>query len=179
MQALRCVCATLRNKNNPTLQFLQEFFGVKTIFLCFIQADVRLFVEIVEGMQAQCCTVYAIPCANIDIACKQLYNRTTISGRNRQWQLPSRMSQRQRGSRPPRCPAPARTALPSAGRPRSGCAASWHSWATSRILKPSRWRLFPRPSASFCPPPSGMSTKTPFIWRSSAASDSSATSGGM
>ena len=40
-------------------------------------------------------------------------------------------------------------------------------------------RLFPRPSASFCPPPSGTSTKTPFTWRSSAASGSSATSGGM
>ena len=39
--------------------------------------------------------------------------------------------------------------------------------------------LFPRPSASFCPPPSGMSTRTPSIWRSSAASGSSATSGGM
>ena len=29
------------------------------------------------------------------------------------------------------------------------------------------------------PPPSGMSTRTPSIWRSSAASGSSATSGGM
>lgn len=38
---------------------------------------------------------------------------------------------------------------------------------------------FSRPSASFCPPRSGMSTRTPFIWRSSAASGSSATSGGM
>ena len=36
-----------------------------------------------------------------------------------------------------------------------------------------------RVMASFCPPPSGMSTKTHSIWRSSAASGSSATSGGM
>ena len=78
VQALHCICTTLRNKDNPTPQFLQEFFGVKIIFLCFAQADASLFVEIVEGTQARRCTVYAIPCANIDIACKQLYNRTTI-----------------------------------------------------------------------------------------------------
>ena len=38
---------------------------------------------------------------------------------------------------------------------------------------------FSKTTASFSPPPSGTSTRMHFIWRSSAASGSSATSGGM
>ena len=179
MQSLHIDCTALRNKNNPTTRFLQEFFGTKLYFPHFAQRTAVFFVKIVENTSDGLCAVCAIRCANIDIVCARLYNRGRSYRRNRLWQLPSKMSQRRRGSRLPPCPAPARTAPPSAGRPKSGCAASWRSWAMNRTLRPNRWRRFPRPSASFCPPRSGTSMRTLFIWRSSAASGSFATSGGM
>ena len=49
----------------------------------------------------------------------------------------------------------------------------------NQILRLNRPKHFPRPSASSCLPPSGTSMRMPFIWRSSGASGSSATSAVM
>jgi len=51
-QVLRHVCVTLRNKNNPTPQFLQEFSMAKINFLRFPQHSKRFFVKVVEGTQS-------------------------------------------------------------------------------------------------------------------------------
>jgi hypothetical protein len=50
-QSLRFCCTTLRNKNNPTLQFLQEFSRSKIYFLLFAQQPASFFVENIESEQ--------------------------------------------------------------------------------------------------------------------------------
>jgi hypothetical protein len=51
-QVLHRVCVTLRNKNNPTPQFLQEFSMTKIDFLRFLQCSKGFFVKVVEGTQS-------------------------------------------------------------------------------------------------------------------------------
>lgn len=178
MQVLHYACIGLRNKNSLFLQILQEFFELQSVFLHLVHCRKRFLLKMSSlcsntvarftQMSTQTLTLRAKP-FTIEIS----------ERRFRAWQSRSKILRPLRAFRRPRSPAPARTAHPSAGTQKNASAASWRRWAMNQILRLNRPKHFPRPSASSCLPPSGTYMKMPFIWRSSGASGSSATSAVM
>ena len=177
-QALRCTCIKLRNKNSSFSQILQEFFETQNAFLHLVHCLKRFLLKMSNLCGNAVARFTQTSTQTLTLRAKPF--TIEISERGfRAWQSRSKILRPLRAFRRPRSPALARTAHPSAGTQKNASAASWRRWAMNQILRPNRPKHFPRPSASSCLLPSEMYMKMPFIWRSSGASGSSATSAVM